>query len=81
MTASQASGTSSSGIQTCSFCASIGLVESPPPTHRSKPGPCSGWTVPTNETSFTEGTQSRLGCPLAEVLYLRGRLEYSGLPM
>ena len=69
------------GIQTPSFCASIGLVDSPPPTHRSKPGPCSGCTVPTKETSLTDGTQSRLGCPLAEVLNLRGRLEYSGLPM
>ena len=41
--------TSSSGIQTPIFWASIGLVDRPPPTQRSKPGPCSGCTVPTND--------------------------------
>ena len=35
--------------------ASIGLVDRPPPTHRSKPGPCSGCSTPTNATSLISG--------------------------
>ena len=70
MTPSQASATSSSGIQTPSFWASIGLVDRPPPTHRSKPGPCSGCTVPTKETSLTSGATSRLGWPVTRGLEL-----------
>ena len=80
MTPSQTSATSSRGIQTPSFWASIGFVDSPPPTHRSKPGPCSGWVVPTKEMSLTSGATSWLGWPLIEVLNLRGRLAYSGSP-
>ena len=38
-TPSHTSGTSCSGTQTPSRSASRGLVDSPPPTHRSKPGP------------------------------------------
>ena len=75
------SATSSIVIHTPSFWDSIGLVDKPPPTQRSKPGPCSGCTVPTKETSLTDGTQSRLGWPLADVLNFRGRLEYAGSPM
>ena len=53
MTPSQTSGTSSSGTQTPSRCAIFGFVDSPPPTHRSKPGPCSGCTTPMKEMSLT----------------------------
>ena len=81
MTPSQTSATSSSGIQTPSFCASIGLVDRPPPTHRSNPGPSSGCVVPTNDTSLTSGATSWLGWPLIDVLNLRGRLAYAGSPM
>ncbi len=73
MTPSQASATSWRGIHTPSFWASIGLVDSPPPTHRSKPGPWTGWTVPTKLTSLTSGAPSSPGWPEAEVLNLRGR--------
>ena len=55
-------------------------MDRPPPTQRSKPGPCSGWTVPTNATSLTSGATSWLGWPVSAVLNLRGRLENSGLP-
>ncbi len=79
-THSQMSGTSSSGIQTPSFTASFGFVDSPPPTQTSKPGPNSGWTLPTNATSLTSGATSWLGWPVSAVLNLRGRLEYAGLP-
>ena len=51
-TPAQTSGTSSSGTQTPSRWASIGLVDRPPPTHRSKPGPCSGCSTPRKEMSF-----------------------------
>ena len=37
---------------TPSRLASIGLVDRPPPTHRSKPGPWSGWMTPRNEMSL-----------------------------
>ncbi len=56
-------------------------MDRPPPTHRSKPGPCSGCTVPTKETSLISGATSWLGWPVSAVLNLRGRLEKSGLPM
>ncbi len=74
------SGTSSTGTQTPSFWASIGLVDSPPPTQTSKPGPCTGCTVPTKAMSLVSGETSWLGWPVRAVLYLRGRFEYSGLP-
>ena len=32
--------------------ASIGLVDSPPPTQRSRPGPCSGWFTPMKAMSL-----------------------------
>ena len=41
-----------SGTQTPSRLASIGLVERPPPTQTSKPGPCSGCSTPRKEMSF-----------------------------
>ena len=81
MTPSQTSGTSSRAIQTPSFWASIGFVDRPPPTQTSKPGPCSGWSMPTNETSLISGAPSSEGWPEAEVLNLRGRLAYAGSPM
>jgi hypothetical protein len=33
----------------------MGLVDRPPPTHKSKPGPNSGCTVPTKDTSLISG--------------------------
>ena len=80
MTASQTSGTSSSGTQAPSRWASIGLVDSPPPTQTSKPGPCSGWTTPTNETSLISCATSWRGEPETADLNLRGRLENRGSP-
>src|SRR5699024_11702072 len=74
MTPSQASATSSSGIHTPIRAARKGLVDRAPPTHRSKPGPCSGCSTPTKETSLISGAPSRLGWPLTDVLNLRGRL-------
>ena len=61
--------------------ATIGLVDSPPPTQTSKPGPCWGWTTPTNETSLTSCHTSWCGDPDTAVLNLRGRLENAGFPM
>ena len=75
------SGTSSRVTQAPRRCANIGLVDRPPPTHTSKPGPSSGWWTPTNEMSLTSWATSRLGEPEMAVLNLRGRLENSGLPM
>ena len=69
------------GTQTPSFWASIGLVDRPPPTQTSKPGPCTGCTVPTKAMSLVSGETSWLGWPVSAVLYLRGRLENSGLPI
>ena len=79
MMPAQTSGTSSSGTQAPSRWAIFGLVDSPPPTHTSKPGPCSGCTTPTNETSLTSCATSC--CQEIAVLNLRGRFENSGLPM
>ena len=79
MTPSQASATSSSGIQTPSFWASIGLVDSPPPTQRSKPGPCSGCVVPTKDTSLTSGATSWLGWPLIDGLELARQVGVLGV--
>ena len=50
-------------------------MDRPPPTQRSKPGPCSGWTVPTKAMSWVSGETSWLGCPVSAVLNLRGRFE------
>ena len=69
---------SSSGTQAPSRWAIFGLVERPPPTQTSNPGPCSGCTTPTNETSLTSCATSC--CHEIAVLNLRGRLENSGLP-
>jgi hypothetical protein len=57
------------------------LVERPPPTQTSKPGPRSGCTTPTKETSLASWATSRLGEPEIAVLNFRGRLENSGEPM
>ncbi|SHW85089.1 Uncharacterised protein [Mycobacteroides abscessus subsp. abscessus] len=55
------------------------MVDRPPPTHMSRPGPCSGCTTPTNATSLISCTTS---CrPEIAVLNLRGRFAYSLLPM
>ena len=78
---SHTSGTSSIGTQAPRRLASIGLVDSPPPTQTSKPGPCSGWTAPMNAMSLVWGTTSWPGCPLMAVLYLRGRFENALSPM
>src|SRR6187455_1091629 len=78
MTPSHTSGTSLREIQTPRRWASIGLVDRPPPTQTSKPGPCSGCTAPRNETSLdwygTSGNQE------IDDLNLRGRLEYALSP-
>src|SRR3546814_5952253 len=79
MTPSQTSATSSSGIHTPRRSERNGLVDSAPPTHRSKPGPCSGCTTPTKETSLISGAPSRLGWPLTEVLNLRSEEHTSEL--
>ena len=79
MTPSQTSGTSSSGTQTPSRWAIFGFVESPPPTQRSKPGPCSGCTTPMKEMSLTSWATSC--CHEIAVLNLRGRFENALLPM
>ncbi len=54
-------------------------MDRPPPTQRSKPGPCSGWTVPTNETSLTSGAPSRLGWPVSGRLELAGQVGVVGV--
>ena len=78
-TPAQTSGTSSSGTQAPSRWASIGLVDRPPPTQRSKPGPCSGCTTPRNDDVV--GLVHDVGQPGIAVLNLRGRLENSAVPM
>src|SRR6185369_11429539 len=78
-TPAHTSGTSSSGTQAPSRLASIGLVDRPPPTHRSYPGPCSGCTTPTKAMSFASYGVS--GSHEIDDLYLRGRLASSGSPM
>src|SRR6266542_3703339 len=78
-TPSQTSGISSSGTQTPSRSASRGLVESPPPTQRSNPGPCTGCSTPRNEMSFTWYGVST--SQETDDLNLRGRFEYRGSPM
>src|SRR5919107_3095134 len=79
MIPAQTSGTSSSGTQASSRWAILGLVDSPPPTQTSKPGPCSGCSTPMNDTSFTSCATSC--CQEIAVLNLRGRFENSLLPM
>src|SRR6516165_10911332 len=59
--------------------ASIGLVDSPPPTHRSNPGVPPGPVTPTNEMSLTSCAVHCAAQPLIALLYLRGRLVNSGL--
>ncbi|CAM5711090.1 hypothetical protein SFUMM280S_02448 [Streptomyces fumanus] len=51
---------------------SLGLVDSPPPTQTSKPGPCSGCRTPTKATSLISCTTSSTGDPEIAVLNLRG---------
>ena len=51
------------GSRRPSFWASIGLVDSPPPTQRSKPGPCSGCTVPTKRHVVGLGGDVVAGVP------------------
>ena len=80
-TPTQTSGISSRLTQAPRRWANIGLVERPPPTQTSNPGPNSGWTTPTNDTSFASWATSRLGEPEIAVLNFRGRLENSGAPM
>src|SRR5215472_11243881 len=74
------SGTRAGGTNTPRRWASIGLVDSPPPTHRSKPGVPSGPVTPTKEMSLISCAVHCAGHPLIAVLYLRGRLVNSGLP-
>src|SRR5215211_5238935 len=69
------------GLQAPTRWASIGFVERPPPTQRSKPGPYSGCSTPTKATSFTSGATSWSGTPVSAVLNLRGRLANCGSPM
>src|SRR5699024_951513 len=61
----QTSGTRSSGTKAPIDCASIGMVDSPPPTKQSKPGPYSGWLVPTKDTSWISCVTSRRALPEA----------------
>src|ERR1044072_1085767 len=72
-TPAHTSGTSSSGTQAPSRTAIFGLVDRPPPTQRSKPGPCSGCSTPTNEMSLTSCATSC--CQEIAVLNLRGRFD------
>ena len=81
MTPAHTAATSCSGTQAPSRWASIGLVDSPPPTHRSNPGPCSGCTTPTNEMSLISWATSWRGEPDTADLNLRGRLANAGSPM
>jgi len=81
VTAAHASGARSRGTNASRRWANIGFVESPPPTHRSKPGPSSGCTTPTREMSLISGSVQREAQPLIEVLYFRGRFENSVVPM
>ena len=55
------------------------MVDSPPPTHRSKPGVPSGPVTPTNEMSLISCAVHWAEHPLIADLYLRGRLVNSGL--
>src|SRR5690242_6764 len=57
----------------------MGLVDSPPPTHRSNPGVPSGPVTPTKEMSLISCAVHWDGHPLIAVLYFRGRLVNSGL--
>jgi hypothetical protein len=59
----------------------MGLVERPPPTHRSKPASPSSFTTPTKETSSISGSVQWSTHPDLDVFHLRGRLLNSGLPM
>ncbi len=81
MTPFQISGISSMVAKTPSRWASIGLVDNPPPTQTSNPGPNSGWTTPTKEMSLISWATSCRGDPEMAVLNLRGRLENSSDPM
>src|SRR5215471_21760431 len=73
------SGTRSGDTNTPRRRASIGLVDRPPPTHRSNPGVPSGPVTPTNEMSLISCAVHWAVQPLIAVLYLRGRLVNSGL--
>src|SRR6516165_11811645 len=73
-------GTRSGVTNTPRRWASIGLVDSPPPTHRSNPGVPPGPVTPMKETSLISCAVHWDAQPLIAVLYLRGRLVNSGLP-
>src|SRR5581483_12480938 len=60
---------------------SIGLVDRPPPTHRSYPGSPRSLTTPTKATSLISWMAHCAAQPLIEVLNLRGRLENAESPM
>ncbi len=59
----QTSVTSDSGTHPPTLRATIGVVDRPPPTHRSKPGPWSGWTTPMNDRSLISWATSWWGLP------------------
>ena len=80
MTPLHTSGTRSGDTNTPRRRASIGLVDRPPPTHRSKPGVPSGPVTPTKEMSLISCAVHWAAHPLIAVLNLRGRLVNSGLP-
>src|SRR5262249_21943331 len=72
-------GTRSGDTNTPRRWASIGLVDRPLPTHRSKPGVSLGPVTPTKEMLLISCAVHWAVHPLIAVLYLRGRLVNSGL--
>src|SRR5215472_5087575 len=78
VTPAHTSGTSPGSTNTPSRWASIGLVDRPPPTHRSNPGVPSGPVTPTNEMSLISCAVHRDAQPVTVVLYLRGRFVNPG---
>ena len=81
MTPAHTSATRSGSTNAPSRWPNFGLVDSPPPTQRSKPGVPSGPVTPTNETSLISWLVQCCAQPEIDDLYLRGRLENSGSPM
>ena len=59
----------------------IGLVDRPPPTHRSYPVSPLSLTTPTNAMSLISWMAHCAAQPLIEDLNLRGRLENAESPM
>src|SRR5215475_3732001 len=78
VTPAHTSGTWPGSTNTPSRWASMGLVDRPPPTHRSNPGVPPGPRTPTNEMSLISCAVHRDAQPLTVVLYLRGRLVNAG---